>query len=45
MTYAGQIARPGYRVGVNDVWQLPFRVPFLTVTLTFTVNPGVAPLM
>ena len=34
-----------YLWGVNDVEQLPVRLPDLTDTLTFTRYPGVAPLM
>ena len=34
-----------YLCGVNEVEQLPLRLPFTTDTDTFTVYPGVAPLM
>jgi hypothetical protein len=38
-------AQRAYRCGVNEVEQLPVRLPFSTETDTFTLYPGVAPLM
>jgi len=35
----------GYLCGVNEVEQPPDRRPRLTLTVTFTLKPGVAPLM
>jgi hypothetical protein len=38
-------AQRAYRCGVKEVEQLPVWLPFTTETDTFTLYPGVAPLM